>query len=154
MYITWSMGHVKLAQLALQPPHALCHHGRPCLRCITITQQQPNRPCAIGTIRAGNGRTGEHSTVLTLTLTPDAHSQLHQAPHVLRVPCACPLAENSAVIANTNISTYRIVAWMKKECSTKNGEMNIFFIKTNNMAQSLYTLYNIRKLSQFSKITI
>lgn len=84
--------------------------------------------------RLENGRWLGTAQCWLLTFTSITHSQLHQTPHVLHVSCESPLAENSAVIASTNISTYFIIVWMKKECSTKKGEMSTFFIKTSNMA--------------------
>lgn len=103
--------------------------GSPCHRgggSASITQQQSNCHCVLGTVWAAAG--GGGGALLTPSFGPGAHTQSLQTS----------LLGNNAVIASTNISTYLTASQMKTEprerkitikegCSIRNGQMSTLY---------------------------
>lgn len=103
--------------------------GSPCHRgggSASITQQQSNCHCVLGTVWAA--ARGGGGALLTPSFGPGAHTQSLQTS----------LLGNNAVIASTNISTYLMASQMKTEprerkitvkegCSIRNGQMSTLY---------------------------
>lgn len=99
-----------------------CHRGGSA----SITQQQSNCHCVLGTVWAAAG--GGGGALLTPSFGPGAHTQSLQTS----------LLGNNAVIASINISTFLMASQMKTEprerkitikegCSIRNGQMSTLY---------------------------
>lgn len=78
-----------------------CHRGGSA----SITQQQSNCHCVLGTVWAAARGGGGGGALLTPSFGPGAHTQSLQTS----------LLGNNAVIASTNISTFLMASQMKTE---------------------------------------
>lgn len=101
-----------------------CHRGGSA----SITQQQSNCHCVLGTVWAAARGGGGGGALLTPSFGPGAHTQSLQTS----------LLGNNAVIASTNISTFLMASQMKTEprerkitikegCSIRNGQMSTLY---------------------------